>query len=304
MTQVGARSPLDSLRLAAADIKLAHSVFALPFALLAAVLAIDPAASSTALAGQIALVILCMVLARTWAMLFNRLADRSFDAANPRTARRAVASGLLPVRRAWTLALTSALLFILTCSIFLLAFSNPWPLALSLPTLAFIAFYSLTKRFTALCHLVLGAALAFSPIAAAIALRPSALADTPAIWLLAGMVLPWVAGFDVIYALQDLDFDRSAGLRSMPARLGVQRSIWVSRLLHLLALAALTLAWWVEPRFGPTFLIAVALVAILLLGEHLVLARRGSAGIPMAFFTYNGLVSCVVGLLGILDATL
>jgi 4-hydroxybenzoate polyprenyltransferase len=291
----------SSLRLAARDIKLAHSVFALPFALLAGVLAWDPGSGAVDFAGQLTLIILCMIFARTWAMLFNRIVDREFDAGNPRTARRALASGALSPRQAWSLALAAAALFITSCAMFWLFFANPWPLALALPTLAWIAFYSLTKRFTALCHLFLGGALAASPLAAAIAIRPEAIADTPALWWLAAMVLAWVAGFDVIYALQDIDFDRSTGLRSVPARLGPRGAAWVSRALHLAALAALVIAWRTDTRLDAAFLAAVIIVAAVLAIEHAVLARRGQAGIPVAFFTCNGIVACAVGALGIID---
>jgi 4-hydroxybenzoate polyprenyltransferase len=295
--------PESWLRLAASDIKLAHSVFALPFAVLAAFLARDPDAGWGRFAGQLALVVVCMVLARTWAMLFNRIADRGFDAANPRTARRAVASGALPAARAWGLALASAGLFIAAASLFGVFFANWWPAVLAAPALAWIAFYSLTKRFTALCHIVLGSALAASPLAAALAIDPGVYASptAAALWWLAAMVLLWVAGFDVIYALQDIDFDRQANLRSIPARLGWRGAAWVARALHAGAAAALVVAWHGEPRFGWVFGAGVAVVLATLVLEHLVLARRGQAGLDMAFFTLNGVVSCVLGVAGVVD---
>jgi 4-hydroxybenzoate polyprenyltransferase len=290
----------DSFRLVAADIKLAHSVFALPFAVLAAFLARTPGVSAARFAAQLALIVLCMVLARTWAMIVNRLVDRRFDAANERTARRVFAAGRLSPTRGWVIALASAALFIAATAAFDRFFSNPWPLILALPVLAWIALYSLTKRFTALCHLVLGTALAASPLAAAIAVDPHP--PTKALWSIAGMVLLWVAGFDVIYALQDMDFDRRARLASIPARIGWRGGIWVSRALHAAAVAFLLLAWRSEPRFGLLFALAVAAVAALLVAEHLVLARRGREGLDMAFFTLNGVVSCVLGAAGCIDA--
>lgn len=291
----------SGLALVATDIKIAHSVFALPFALLGAVLAWVKVPGAGVVAGQLGLVVLCMVFARTWAMLFNRLVDRQFDAANPRTARRALASGAMTARQGWAFALGAAALFVGSCALFGAAFSNWWPLVLAVPTLAWIAFYSLTKRFTALCHVFLGGALAASPLAAAIAVRPGALSDTPALWWLAGMVLAWVAGFDVIYALQDMEFDRGAGLRSIPARVGARGAAWISRGLHAAALACLVMAWRSDARLGSVFLGAVAVVSGVLVIEHAVLAVRGKAGIPMAFFTCNGVVSCVVGALGVID---
>lgn len=292
------------LRLVAGDIKLAHSVFALPFAVLGAVLARSEGSPTGRFVAQLALVVLCMVFARTWAMLVNRLADRAFDAANPRTSRRAFASGRLPSRRGWALALAAAALFITTTGLFLALFGNPWPLALSVPVLAWIAIYSYTKRFTALCHLVLGAALAASPLAAAIAVDPASAARVPALAWLAAMVLAWVAGFDVIYALQDIDFDRAAGLRSIPARLGWRGGAWVSRVLHAAAIVFLVLAWGSDPRLGWLFGAGVLAVGGLLIAEHAILARRGRDGLDIAFFTLNGVVSCTLGALGCADVLL
>jgi len=296
----GDAAPRAPIHAALSDIKLAHSVFALPFALLAAFLARDPAVPWSRFAIQLGLVVVCMVFARTWAMLINRWADRRFDADNPRTAARAIPSGRLRAQDALRYALLSALAFTLACAAFLFL-NNPWPLILSLPTLAWIAFYAFTKRFTALCHLFLGGALAASPIAAAIAVRPDALADTPALWWIAGMVLVWVAGFDVIYALQDMDFDRRRGLRSIPAALGWRGANHVSRALHAAALAALVLAGLSDDRLALLYTVGVAAVAALLIAEHAVLLRQGQRGIPVAFFTMNGLVSLALGLCAIAD---
>lgn len=289
------------LSLAAADIKLAHSVFALPFAVLASFMARPEGSPWSRFAGQLAVVVACMVLARTWAMLVNRLADRDIDAANPRTQRRVIASGRLSSRDGLLIALAAAAGFVACTALFWFFFANPWPLALGVPVLAWIAFYSFTKRFTALCHVFLGGALAASPLAAAVAIDPAFVATSPALWLLAGMVLLWVAGFDVIYALQDVEFDRATGLHSVPARLGPVGAIRVSRLLHAGAFALLCLAARAETRFGPVFAAAVIAVGGLLVVEHVVLVRRGKAGLDMAFFTINGVVSCVLGAAGVLD---
>lgn len=302
-TSTTALTPAEKLRTAAGDIKLAHSVFALPFAVLGAFLARPIDSSWVRFAGQLALVVVCMVAARTWAMLVNRLADRDIDAANPRTARRAVASGRLGVRDARLFTLGAAAVFITACAGFWFAFGNAWPLVLGMPVLGWIALYSYTKRFTWLCHLFLGGALAASPLAAAIAIEPSAVmhGQAPALFALAGMVVLWVAGFDVIYALQDVAFDRQRGLFSIPSRLGVGRAIWISRGLHAGAFVLLVLAWRMDPRLGWLFGAAVATVAALLVIEHVILARRGEAGLDMAFFTVNGVVSCVVGAAGVAD---
>lgn len=292
---------LAAARLVAVDIKLAHSVFALPFAVLGAFLARSETTPWASFAIVLGLVVVCMVCARTWAMMVNRLADRRIDAGNARTARRALPSGRLSVGSARAFTAAAALCFVAACSAFGFLNDNWWPLILSLPVLGWIALYSFTKRFTALCHAFLGSALAISPIAAAIAVDPTSLGRTPALWLIAGMVLLWVAGFDVIYALQDVAFDREAGLYSVPSRLGPGRAIWISRALHAGAFALLVGAWWLEPRFGPMFATGVAGVGALLVTEHAVLARRGEAGLEMAFFTLNGIVSCVLGAAGVID---
>ncbi len=297
-----------SFSLALRDIKLAHSVFALPFALLGGALAVPAGAAAGRTAGQAGLIVVCMVAARTVAMLVNRVADRGFDAANPRTAGRAVASGALSVRAAgWMIAASSAV-FVAGCAGFVV-FGNWWPLALSVPTLGLVSFYSFTKRFTSLAHVFLGLALAASPVAAAIAVAPGTLglggggvtASGGATLLLAGFVALWVAGFDVLYALQDLEFDRGAGLRSIPAALGARGAAWASRGLHVGAFVLLALAVGTEPRLGVLMYGAVVVVGAALVAEHWVLVRRGLAGLPMAFFTLNGVVSVVVGCVGILD---
>jgi 4-hydroxybenzoate polyprenyltransferase len=303
---------IASIAILGRDIKLAHSVFALPFAVLAAVLAMPEGAPRERWIGTLELVIACMVLARTWAMLFNRIADRRFDAENPRTRRRALALGSVPLRRAIVLAALAAVAFVACTSVFGLVYHNWWPLILSVPVLAWIAFYSLTKRFTGLCHLVLGTALAASPLAAAIgvgglaALNPAA-PEGHAAWAilaLAGMVVFWVAGFDVIYALADLEFDRQAGLHSIPARLGWRGAAWASRAMHALALAFLVLVPALEPRLGLPFMLGVVAVAGLLVLEHAILARSGPAGLDVAFFTVNGVVSVLLGTIGVLDTLL
>ena len=300
-------SALGRFLIALGDIKLAHSIFALPFAVLGAFLVAprigdDPYAIDWLhFLPMLVLIVLCMVFARTWAMLVNRIADRRIDADNPRTARRAFASGALGIRDGVLMLLGSAAGFIGVCALFGVLFGNWWPAILAVPVLLWIGFYSLTKRFTWWCHVFLGGALAASPIAAAIAVDPGLLHHTPAVFWIAGMVVCWVAGFDVIYALQDLDYDRSVGLNSIPARFGWKRAAWLSRGLHLLAIGCLAAAWLGEEAFGGVFLGAIIVVGVVLVYEHLVLARRGRAGIPMAFFTLNGAVSIVLGLAGCAD---
>jgi 4-hydroxybenzoate polyprenyltransferase len=300
-------SALGRFVLALGDIKLAHSVFALPFAVLGAFLVAPRTGDHPFPINWIdflpllLLIVVCMVFARTWAMLVNRVADRSIDADNPRTARRVFASGALSINDGLLLLAASALGFILTCAAFGLLNNNWWPLTLSVPVLIWIGFYSLTKRFTWLCHVFLGGALAVSPIAAAIAVEPSMVLHTPALWWISAMVLCWVAGFDVIYALQDLEYDREVGLNSIPAKFGWKRAAWLSRLLHLFSIATLIFAWRSSHHLGPIFASAVILIAAVLVLEHVTLLRKGKAGIPMAFFTLNGVVSLILGIAGCID---
>lgn len=304
-----------SARLIARDIKLAHSVFALPFAIVGAFLAGPfPGPSWGAVRGflgRLALVVVCMVAARTWAMVVNRLADRDFDRQNQRTKRRVFASGELSAGQGKAALVACAAVFMATCACFWVFFGNPWPVALSLPVLAWLAFYSYTKRFTALCHLVLGASLAMSPLAAAIAVNPESLGRSPAIFFIAGFVLLWVAGFDIIYALQDRDFDRALSLRSIPATLGFHGAAWVSRCMHLIAAACLVGAWRTEPRAGSLFMVGIVLALALLTWEHIILSkllRHSSAelaaeppALNMAFFTLNGVASVALGLCAVVD---
>ncbi len=208
--------------IAMGDIKLAHSVFALPFAVLGAFLVIPRhgggrSAPRTVIwetfSLMLVLIVICMVFARSWAMLVNRIADAKIDADNPRTARRAFASGRLSIRDGYLMLALNALGFIGSCALFIVIAQNWYPLILSVPVLVWIGFYSFTKRFTWLCHVFLGGALAASPIAAAIAVNPDALfgLDSPGVFWIAGMVACWAGGFDIIYALQDLDYDQEVG---------------------------------------------------------------------------------------------
>jgi len=240
-----------------------------------------------------------MVLARTAAMLANRLLDRELDRENPRTAGRAIPSGRLPARRAALVLAVTAVAFIALCGGFL-AFGNPWPLMLSLPVLGWICAYGWFKRFTSLCHLYLGSSLALSPLAAAIAIDASQLGQST-LWLLSLMVFCWVSGFDVIYALQDVDADRRQGLHSMPSRWGVGPAMWTSRALHIIAAASLWAAAATDPRFGWPMLGAAALVTVLLLVEHLTVHRWGTSKMALSFFTLNGVISCVVGVVGVVE---
>lgn len=318
---IPAEAPLSiasRLNLIARDIKLSHSIFALPFAILGAFMARPTTMATRQFSFALVFVVLCMVCARTWAMLVNRLADRTIDADNPRTKGRVFASGRLDARFGVFITLLTGGAFVTSAALFWVFFANPWPTLLSVPVLLWIALYSFTKRFTWACHLFLGTSLAASPLAAAIAIDPRTLGlplesfaseSAPvgtryALWALSGMVMLWVAGFDIIYSLQDVETDRRQRLFSIPSRLGVQAALWTSRVLHLGAFSLLMLCWRSEPRFNALFGVGIGIVAVLLIAEHVVLSRRGKAGLNAAFFTLNGIVSLVVGTLGISDLLL
>ena len=295
---------LEKLRIIASDIKLAHSVFALPFAILGAFLAAS--AQETGIfwgrfSLQLALIVLAMVFARTAAMLANRILDARLDAGNPRTRGRAIPSGRLSRRDGIVAWIISFCLFLLVCALFGLFFANWWPLWLGIPVILWISLYGLAKRFTQFCHVWLGSSLALSPLAAAIAIDPASLSDSPAIWLLALMVLLWVAGFDVIYALQDVEVDERDGLRSMPSTLGVAGALMAARVMHFVSILALIAVIWVVPQFGALMLAATGMMAALLFVEHLTVRQWGTSKMALTFFTLNGVVSCVVGLAGVVD---
>ncbi len=297
-------SPLRAVREIAADIKLHHSVFAMPFAVLGAFMAAAPVGGDgidwPRFGGILGLIVLAMVFARTVAMLANRLLDREIDARNPRTAGRALPGGRLSPATVRTAFVMSATGFGLVCLAFGFLYDNWWPAWLGAPVLAWLAAYPYLKRFTALCHLYLGASLAMSPPAAAIAVAPQALGQ-PALWLLAVMVLCWVAGFDIIYALQDVAVDRGQGYFSLPARLGEPRALAISRALHAIAVACLVTAVLVDERLDILFGLGTAIVAALLVYEQLTVARWGTTRMALAFFTVNGIIGCVLGALGVID---
>jgi 4-hydroxybenzoate polyprenyltransferase len=291
-------------------IKFAHSVFALPFALIAAFWAfrqIHISPFSTPGLGRLGLILACMILARTWAMTANRLLDRAFDAANPRTATRPSVTGAIsPAFMRFTLALC-LLLFTLATSCFRALYGNPWPLILALPVLAWLAGYSLTKRFTILCHFWLGASLGLAPIAAWIALAPPHVSLTDpkglTILLLGTGVMFWVAGFDILYALQDEDFDRREELHSIPAALGRRHAITLSRICHAITLLAF-LAVGITGHFHLLFWLGFLCAAILLLIEQSLVSPTDISKINLAFMTANGLIGLLFGTLAIADTLL
>lgn len=264
-------------------IRFSHTLFALPFALLSALLAWQEAPFRWP---DLLGILLCMVLARSAAMAFNRLADRDIDAANPRTAQRHLPSGQLTPGVVWVFTLACSASFILAT----LLFANPWPFYLSAPVLLFICGYSLTKRFTALSHFWLGASLLLAPLATWIAIVGLEHLAAPLVLGLA--VLFWVAGFDILYACQDIDFDRQAHLNSIPARLGIKASLRVALICHALMIVLLVVLYWsAAPHLGVIYLIGVAGVAGLLAYEHWLVRPDDLSRVNQAFFQVNGVIS-------------
>ena len=261
-------------------IRFSHSVFALPFALASAALAARQGGTS---AWQLAWIVVAMVAARSAAMGFNRAVDRWIDARNPRTAGRELPRGALSVAEVWLFVAVSAGVFVLAA-----AMLNPLCLALSPVALAIVFGYSYTKRFTAASHLVLGLSLAVAPVGAWLALRGRFDAAPLA---LAGAVLLWVAGFDAIYACQDVEFDRREGLHSLPARIGVAATLCAARAMHVGSVALLAAVSLLAP-LGWLYLAGVACVAALLAWEH-TLVRADDLSRVMQAFNVNGWVSVV-----------
>ena len=271
------------LRLTLDMIKFEHSVFALPFALTGALLAVrDSGFATRALGHKFFWIVVAMVSARSAAMAFNRLLDAGLDARNPRTRRRHLPTGLLSTRFAWGFTAASALLFFFAARAL-----NELCFKLAPVALAVVFFYSFTKRFTSLSHLVLGLSLGIASAAAWIAIRGSL--DLRILWLTAAVMF-WTAGFDVIYACQDYDFDRQEGLFSLPRTFGIAGALWISRSFHLamvVCLGALVDSF----RLGALSLAGVAAVALLLAYEQSLVKPHDFSRVNAAFFTVNGYVS-------------
>ncbi|CAN5651199.1 UbiA-like polyprenyltransferase [soil metagenome] len=266
-------------------VKLPHTVFALPFALVGATLASYRYPVRVA---DLLWILLAFTSARFAAMGFNRIADRMIDAKNPRTRMREIPAGKLTVREAVVAVAVASGLFLLSAGML-----NPLCLALAPLALGWIFFYSYTKRFTRWAHLVLGFALAIAPVGAFLAISGQ-WSDPPGVLLaIAGAVLCWVAGFDILYSLQDVEFDRREGLHSIPAALGIPRAIRVSRLLHTLSVGLFLLLGVLVPELGVLYFAGVALIAGMLAYEQSLVRTDDLSRIDAAFFTINGAVSIV-----------
>lgn len=275
-------SIFTKLKTTLAMIKFEHTLFALPFAFLGAILAADGLPSWW----QILWITVAMFGARSAAMTFNRIADRDIDAQNPRTAGRELPSGQLSVGFAWTFLYVSIAVFVLSSYML-----NWLTFALSPVALLFVLGYSYAKRFTALAHVLLGFALSISPSAAWIAVRGNLLDVEPI--LLSLLVLMWTAGFDVLYACQDFEFDRSAGLRSIPTRFGIKRALWIARLFHFQAFIVLGLLYLVT-GLGWLALAGVIAVGALLVYQHTLVKYDDLSRMNAAFFTTNAFVSVIL----------
>lgn len=263
-------------------IKIEHTLFALPFAFLGALLA----ANGLPTLRQVLWIIVAMVGARSAAMAFNRIADRNIDARNPRTATRAIPAGLLSVGFVWAFTIISAAVFLLAA-----AMLNRLTLLLAPVALASVLLYSLTKRWTQFSHIVLGWCLSIAPTGAWIAVRGEIASPVPL--LLSLVVLLWTAGFDILYACQDYDFDRRESLRSIPARVGISRALWIARALHAAAFFALVFLY-VLTGLGPLAFAGVIATGALLIYQHRLVRADDLGRLNAAFFTTNAFVSVIL----------
>ncbi len=283
-------------------VKLPHSVFALPFALTAAFLAgRQIEGRGYPYWGQLGFVVVCMVAARSAGMTFNRIVDAQIDARNPRTSNRPLPAGTLSMAAAWIMLTLSSVTFGLGCLGYQVFYANAWPILLSGPVLAYVCGYSFAKRFTRWSHYYLGSAIAFSPVAAWIAVDPSSLGA--AAWVLMGAVMCWIGGFDIIYACQDIDVDRREGLHSLPAILGPRKALIIARVSHGLTVAALALLGFMAD-LGLLYALGVALVGVLLAIENAMVKPGDYRRVNVAFFTVNGLVSLIFAATSIADMLL
>ena len=269
-------------------IKIEHSVFALPFAYIGAFLA----AKGWPGLYTMAVLTVAMVAVRSFAMAFNRYADLNIDRKNPRTQGRPLVTGELSVRFTVGFLIGAAVLFVVACALL-----NPLCLMLSPVALGMSAFYSYCKRFTYWCHFVLGAVLGLAPVAGWIAVRP--VVELPSVLFFCGVTM-WVAGFDLLYACQDAAFDRTHGLYSIPARLGIPAALGISTLSHMTAAAFFLLAGWAAGA-GWLYFVVAGIIGLILMGEHRLVKADDMSRVNVAFFTMNGVIAVVLFLGVVLD---
>ena len=289
----------SAVRIWADMVKLSHSVFALPFALMAAFMAgrhIE--GHGRPYWGQLGLVLICMVAGRSVAMTFNRIVDRQLDARNPRTAMRPLPAGRLSLAAAWMMLAISTVTFGVGCVGFYLFYENTWPILLSGPVLLYLCGYSYTKRFTKWAHYYLGTAVALSPVAAWLAVHPESL-GLPA-FLLMMTVTCWIGGFDIIYSCQDFEIDRRDGLHSLPANWGPAAALRVARISHAAVIVCLIAVGYFA-GMGIVYGAGVALVTVLLIVENALVKPDDFSRVNLAFFTVNGMVGVALGAAAVID---
>lgn len=285
-------------------IKFEHTIFALPFAFVGAILgshvlftnSISNSAAALGSAwptwGQIFWIIMAMIGARSAAMALNRLIDRAIDAKNPRTSTRAIPAGLIATKEVWIFILASfSLLFV---SAYML---NPLAVKLLPIAVFFLVLYSYTKRFTWACHFVLGIALGLAPLGGWVGTTGTL---HPEAFLLFFAVMLWTAGFDIIYATQDIEFDKKEGLYSIPSYFGISTALWISRVSHILATILLFSLYWVTP-LGWIYLLGCFVAAGILIYEHSLVKANDLSKVDVAFFTMNGILSVVIFVFTITD---
>lgn len=272
-------------------VKFSHTIFGLPFALIGFFSAVTIGGGEIGVLG-FCLVILCMVFARNAAMAYNRYVDRDIDSLNPRTASREIPGGVIKAKNALFFIIVNSLAFIVTTY-----FINDICFYLSVPALAITLGYSLTKRFTSLCHIVLGLALAVAPIGASLAVLGH---FTLFPLIIGGVVLFWVSGFDVLYALQDCEFDRDNNLNSIPSRFGIRGALVISALLHGVSIAGV-ITIGVLFNFGILYFVGAICFSLILVWEHFVVTPRNITKVNMAFATMNAYASMVYALFTILS---
>ncbi len=282
---------MRKLRIILEMIKFEHTVFALPFAIMSAFIAAEGLPSLA----KLGWILVAMVGARSCAMAFNRLADAEIDSKNPRTVTRAIPAGLITKGSVWVFTIVSAALLV-----FAAWRLNPLAFALSPVALLVIMGYSYTKRFTALSHFWLGLALSISPVGAWIAIKGQ-FDWTPIV--LCSVVLLWTAGFDIIYACQDVNFDRKHGLYSIPARIGIRWALWLSSALHVIAVGLL-FSIPLLTELGLFYYIGVGIVVLIFIYEHAIVKPNDLSRVNLAFFTLNGMISLVLMALSIADILL
>ncbi len=279
---------MNKFRLFCKMIKIEHSLFALPFAYIGLFLANNKWPGIK----PFVLVTIAMVAVRSYAMAMNRIIDLKFDRKNPRTSDRPLVTGELTLTHAYLFSIFFAIIFVLSCF-----FLNKLCFYLSFFALVWAGLYSFTKRFTTLCHFWLGSVLAMAPLGGWLAINPS---FHPADVLFAFGVLFWVAGFDILYAIQDIDFDKSHGLFSVPSRLGVSPALWISTMCHVITLIFFFLGGWVA-HLGAIYFLGLTLVSAILIAEHVVVSEKRLDKINVAFFQMNAFVSIIIFFSVILD---